>query len=689
MNFRTFSFPVFVSLTAIASAQTASDTVTLDSITVYGRSLDMVSEAASAAQGQVGAAELTARPFLRRGELLEVVPGVVITQHSGNGKANQYFLRGFNLDHGTDFAVSVEGMPVNMRTHAHGQGYSDLNFIIPELVQSVSYQKGVSFAENGDFSSAGAAQFKFIDSLPRAFVKVEAGEDNHARFVAAGTIRSGKTAATTAGVEASCHDGPWDNPEHGRRFNGFAHHVWTAGDSDFALTAFGYHGEWDSTDQVPQRAIDTGAIGRFGTLNPADGGDSDRASLSFDWNRRGAGSTTALNLHAIHYRLDLYSDFTYFMDDPDNGDQFNQRDDRTILGGTVTHAWESELAGRKLETKIGLQTRADLIDVGLFKTNRRARVSTTRDDDVQEISGGLFAVTTIHVTDWLRVQPGVRADAYYFDVDSDLAANSGTASDALVSPRLNVVLGPWSKTEFYLNAGCGFHSNDARGTTITLDPADGVTPVDKVDPLARSRGVEIGVRTAAVPGLVSTLSAWALELDSELLFVGDAGATEANGKTRRIGIEWANFYHVNEWLAFDADAAFTRARYTDDAGDAPNIGRHIPGSIDTVLTGGAMVTLPGGWFGTLRARYFGPQPLIEDNSAGARAPSSLTFNAAVGWKNRDWEITFTVLNLFDRANNDIAYFYESQLSTEGAPVAGIHLHPAEPRTLRLAVTRRF
>lgn len=687
MNFRTFFSPVFVSITAITFAQTTPDAVTLDIVTVYGRSLDMIGETSSAAQGLVGAAELAARPFLRRGELLEVVPGVVITQHSGSGKANQYFLRGFNLDHGTDFAVSVEGMPVNMRTHAHGQGYSDLNFIIPELVQSVSYQKGVSFAENGDFSSAGAAQFKFVDSLPRAFVKVEAGEDNYARFVAADTIRTGKTAITTVGVEASYYDGPWDNPENGRRFNGFAHQVWTVGNSVFALTALGYHGEWDSTDQVPQRAIDTGIIGRFGTLNPTDGGDSDRASLSFDWNRQGADSTTTLNLHAIYYRLDLYSDFTYFMDDLVNGDQFNQRDERTILGGALTHAWESELAGHKTETKIGLQTRTDFIDVGLFKTNQRARVGIVRDDDVQEISGGLFAETTVHVADWLRVQPGVRVDSYHFDVDSDLAANSGTADDALVSPKLNVVLGPWAKTEFYLNAGYGFHSNDARGTTITLDPTDGVTPVDKVDPLARSRGAEIGVRTAAVPGLVSTLSVWALELDSELLFVGDAGATEANGKTRRIGIEWANFYHANEWLAFDADAAFTRARYTADAGGAPNVGRHIPGSIDTVLTGGAVVTLPRGWFVTLRARYFGPQPLIEDNSV--EAPSSLTFNAAVGWKNRDWEITLTILNLMNRDNNDIAYFYESQLATEGTPVADIHLHPAEPRTFRVAVTRRF
>ena len=688
MNFHARSFPLFLSLAAAAAAQTAPGVVTLEPVVVYGRSLDLINEASAASDGVVGAAELAARPFLRRGELLEVVPGVVVTQHSGSGKANQYFLRGFNLDHGTDFAVTVDGMPVNMRSHGHGQGYADSNFIIPELVETIAYQKGPYHAANGDFATAGAARFKLVDSLPRGFVKVEGGEDNFARIVAADSVRTGPASAFTSGLEASYYEGPWDRPENSRRFNGFARQNWTAGENEFTLTALGYHGEWDSTDQVPQRAIDTGLISRFGAIDPSDGGDSDRASLSFDLKRNGDDSITTLNLHAIYYRMDLYSNFTYFLDNPApaGGDQFNQRDERGVFGGRLTHAWESELAGRPLKTLVGLEARDDLIDVGLYRTASRDRFGTVREDRVHETSAALFAETTLTLTGWLRIQPGIRADAYYFDVDSDLAANSGHADDALVSPKLNLILGPWAKTEVYLNAGYGFHSNDARGTTIAIDPAGGL-PVDRVDPLARARGAEIGVRTAAIPGLVSTVSFWVLELDSELVFIGDGGATEANGKTRRHGVEWANFYRVNDWLAFDADVSLTKARFVDEAGDAPNSGRRIPGSISTVVTAGAVVDFSNGWFGSLRARYFGPQPLIEDNSVEGR--SSLTFNGSLGWKNDAWEIALSVLNLLDRENNDIVYFYESQLAGELSPIADRHLHPAEPRTFRLAVTRRF
>ena len=608
---------------------------------------------------------------------------MVITQHSGSGKANQYFLRGFNLDHGTDFAVSVDDMPVNMRSHAHSQGYADLNFIIPELVQSISYEKGLFSAENGDFSAAGAAQFHLVNSLPRDFVKIELGEDDFARFVAGSTMKSGEHSATTVGIEAAYANGPWDNPEHGRRFNTMIRQSWSRGSNEFAVTALGYHGEWDSTDQVPLRAINDGLIGLFGAIDPTDGGSSDRASLSFDWTRRDTTATTKLNLYAIYYRLNLFSDFTYALDNPVNGDQFNQRDRRGIFGGTFERSWNGSLAGHQSSTSLGAQLRDDLIDVGLFRTEQRNRIATIRNDDVHESSLGLFAKNTLHLTDWLRFESGLRADLYRFKVDSNLAVNSGTRDAAIASPKLSLIMGPWSKTEFYFNAGEGFHSNDARGTTITVDPADASTPVDRVNPLVRAKSAEVGARTSVLPGLVSTVSLWALDLNSELVLTGDGGATEPNGPTRRYGVEFANFYRATSWLTFDGDVAFTHARYRDDAGN----GVHIPNSIATVVTAGAAVNLLTGWFGALRTRYFGKQPLIEDNSV--TAPSSLNYNARVGWRSRNWEIALDVLNLFDRANYDIAYYYESQLRGETAPVADIHLHPAEPRTFRMSFTRRF
>ena len=658
----------------------------LDKVVVYGRADDLLGEAPSAAVGQVGSAELAARPFLRRGELLEVIPGVIITQHSGDGKANQYFLRGFDLDHGTDFATSVDGMPVNMRTNAHGQGYSDLNFIIPEFVQSITYQKGLSFADNGDFSAAGAAQFHLVNALPRNFAKVELGENDYARLVFGETLTPDPHSATTLGFETGYNNGPWAKPEDARHYTGLVRHAWKRGDNEFSLTALGYHGAWNSTDQVPQRAINNGQIDRFGFIDPTDGGSSDRESLAFDWINHGAAGTTKLNLYAIYYRLNLFSDFTYFLNDPVNGDQFNQRENRDVFGGSLAHTWTGNPAGRRCETTVGLQFRDDIIDVGLFNTAQRELLSTVREDHVNEGSAGLFAKNVFQFTDWFRIESGVRADTYRFKVDSNLAANSGTRTAAIASPKLNLVFGPWNKTEFYLNGGYGFHSNDARGVLTTIDPGTGLT-TDRAIPLVRAKGAEFGVRTSFVHGLVSTVSFWALDLDSELVFSGDSGGTEASGPTRRYGVELANFYRMKPWLALDADVSFSHARYRDVEGDAPNIGSYLPNSIATVITAGAVVDLPSGWAGSLRLRYFGPQPLMEDNSV--IGPSSVAFNGRIGWHGRNWDVSVDVLNILNRANNDIAYYYESRLKSESAPVGDIHLHPAEPRTVRLTVTRRF
>jgi hypothetical protein len=668
-----------------ASAPAASPPTRLDPFLVPGRATDLIGTASSASQGIVGAAELDARPFLRRGELLEVIPGVVITQHTGGGKANQYFLRGFNLDHGTDFAVSVDGMPVNLRSHAHGQGYADLNFLIPELVRQVDYNKGPFFAEVGDFSAAGAAEFRQFDRLPSGFVHVTLGENRFARFVA-GATRSGRGGdATTGAVEYAQDDGPWRVGENLERWNGFLRHRWTRGTGDYRLTAMAYRSTWRATDQIPQRAVEAGALDRFASLDDSNGGASSRASLSFDAAWRGANATTRLNAYAIHYRLNLYSNFTYNLDDPVDGDQFNQRDRRVVLGGALVRAWSAQPGGHRSETTVGLQLRGDLVgELGLHRTARQTRLATVRDDTVDELSAGGFVQNETRWTETLRTEAGLRVDGYGFDVTSDDPRNSGRAADAIVSPKLGLVLGPWAQTEVYANAGFGFHSNDARGTTIRVDPADGVTPAEPVTPLVRSRGAEIGVRTAAVRGLVSSLTVWALELDSELVFVGDAGGTEPMGRTRRHGVEWANFWRPRPWLALDADVALTHARYRDDAGS----GTRIANSIARVVTAGASLGRETGVFGGLRWRNFGPQPLSEDNAF--RAPSSSTFNARLGWRSKAWELSADVLNVLDRANNDIAYAYTSRLPWEpAAGVDDVHFHPAEPRTLRLTVTRRF
>lgn len=671
-----------VVLATIASAQMTvvnldEQPVELERLVVEGRETDLIGTVASASQGLVGARELQARPWARRGELLEVIPGVVITQHSGGGKANQYFLRGFNLDHGTDFAVSVDGVPVNLRTHAHGQGYSDLNFVIPELVRQVEYGKGPFYAEVGDFSSAGAAEFHLFDVLPHGLASATVGENGFARFVAADSVR-GETGATTYGVELSHDDGPWRLRENFERFNGLVRRHWTVGAGDFRVTAMAYRGSWRATDQIPRRAVEAGELDRFGHMDPTAGGETERASVAFDATLAGAGGTTRINAYALHYRLSLYSNFTYFLDDPEHGDQFNQRDRRIVVGGAATHTW----AGEHGTTTMGAQLRMDFIgEVGLHRTAERRLLRTVREDQVGEASAGVFLKNETRWREWLRTEAGMRVDGYRFDVESDLAANSGVRTAAIATPTLAVVLGPWARTEVYVNAGHGFHSNDARGTTIRVDPVSGEAAT-AVEPLVRSRGVEWGVRTTPREGWVSSLSVWALTLDSELVFVGDAGGTEPTGGTRRVGVEWANFYRVTPWLTLDADLALTRARYRD-AGAANRIANSIP----EVVTAGATVQWSTGWFGSLRLRYFGEQPLTEDGAVWA--PSSLTSNLRLGWRGSEWEASVELVNLLDRKNHDIAYFYESRLATEAAGVEDVHFHPAEPLTVRAGVTRRF
>jgi hypothetical protein len=348
--------------------------VETERITVVGREDDLIGYATTSSEGTIGAAELSARPLLRRGELLEAVPGVIITQHSGEAKANQYYLRGFNLDHGTDFALSVDDMPINMRTHAHGQGYADTNFIIPELVRGIDYSKGPFFAEVGDFSSAGAAQFQLFPELSNGIATVSIGENNFYRFVLADSIKT-QQGTLTAAFEYGHYDGPYVVNQNAIRYNGFLRWNWGDSENKFALTFMAYHGHAHSPDQVPQRAIDDGLIDRLGAIDTTDALTTDRESLSFDWTHSDSDGTTHLNAYAIYYHLDIFSDFTFFLDDPIHGDQFEQLDRRVIVGGSLTHTWEGEVFGFKTTETVGLQTRNDFIpEVGLFKTQKKNRL---------------------------------------------------------------------------------------------------------------------------------------------------------------------------------------------------------------------------------------------------------------------------------------------------------------------------
>jgi len=667
----------------------AHETAELSAVEVRAQAENLEGIATTGSEGVVSSQRLAAVPILRPGEALEMVPGLIVTQHAGDGKANQYFLRGFNLDHGTDFATYVGGVPVNMTTHAHGQGYTDLNFLIPELVDRIAFRKGPYFAEEGDFSSAGAAHIDYFRRLDASLAQLTLGRNGYARSLLAGSpeVAGGHL---LYGLELFHNDGPWQVPEGYKKLNGVLRYSRGTRYDGWSVTGMAYEGKWTSTDQIAQRAISSGAVDRFGSLDPTTGGKTFRYSLAGDWAQRGEHSQRKASVWALRSGLDLWSNFQYCLNDYaangncNTGDQFKQAERRTAGGFAASQAVYDNWGGFAVENSFGVQGRIDRLNpVGLYATSGRQTVSTVREDRVTQRSLGLWAQNETRWTDWFRSVQGVRADAYDFTVDSDRPANSGQASDAMLTPKLALVFGPWRQTELYLNYGHGFHSNDARGTTITVDPASG-SPVDRVKPLVRTRGVELGARSEIGQNFRSTVAVWQLDIASELLFVGDAGSTEASRPSRRYGVEWTNFYTPADWLAFDADLAWSHARFRDDAPE----GRFIPGAVTTTANLGLTVDHLGPWFGALRLRYFGPRPLSEDNSV--RAPGVALTNLRLGYRlDAGTRVMVDIFNLFDRRANDIEYWYESQLPTESAPASDRHVHPAEPRSLRLTLSIRF
>jgi outer membrane receptor protein involved in Fe transport len=677
------SYIFLLGLAIVTASGHAHENDTVEKIEIQGHYASGVGSSDAASQGSVNAKLIETRPLQRPGEVLEFVPGVIITQHSGEGKANQYFLRGFNLDHGTDFATNVSGMPVNMPTHAHGQGYSDLNFLIPELVSRVDYKKGPYYADTGDFASAGAANILYAHALKRGVAEITLGQHHYQRALLAASpdFHEGHL---LYGIEAAHNDGPWQNPSKLKKFNGVLRYSQGTLDNGYAFTAMAYGSQWNSTDQIPLRAVANGSLNRFGAIDPTDGGDTSRYSLSFEQKTPLENGVFAFNTYAIKYRLNLFSNFTYFLDNPVNGDQFEQADSRVIYGLNSSRSWFGKLGGMQSVNKIGLQLRHDHIDnVALYNTVARQRTSLTRADAVKQTSLGIYAENALQWNDKLRSIIGLRADKYRFNVQSNIAENSGKADASLLSPKISLIAGPWAKTELFANYGNGFHSNDARGATITLDPKT-LQPVDKVNPLVKSRGAELGLRTEIIPNLQTSLALWRLTLDSELLFAGDAGTTEASRPSRRQGLEWSSHYTPYKWLLLDLHVSGSKATFTD----ANAAGNLIPGAIDKVASAGITIDKLNNVFGSLQLRYFGPRPLIEDGSKSSKATTMVNLRGGYQFT-PNWKVSVDIFNLLDRQASDIDYFYASQRKNETAPVDDIHFHPVEPRNVRFSLIGNF
>lgn len=678
------------------------------SIDVEGREDDLSGIADSATQGTVGAAQLRDRPLLRSGEVLETVPGLIVTQHAGGGKANQYFLRGFNLDHGTDFAIFLDDMPLNLPSHAHGEGYADMNTVIPEFVKRLDFEKGPYYADVGNYGSAGSAHLEFFKTLPENFVHLEGGTDGFGRGVFGISHRLGQGELLLGG-EVYHDDGPWIHPDNYYKFNGLATYSKGKKEKGFSITARAYDGSWNSSDQIPTNAVPV--VGYYGTLNPTDGGHSQRYSLQAEWHHQGASSITKVTGYGFFYDLNLFSDFTYLLTDPTHGDQFNQRDRRWVAGLDVHHTVFGEVLGRKTETTFGLQLREDWIHNGLFQSEDRMQLdkidvatgtilpATTQADRFTDTQVGVYTENRTQWAEKLRSVIGFREDAQIFDVTSlATAANSGTASKLLPSPKAGLVFGPWFRTEFYAQGGFSFHSNDGRGTVLRVEPvsADNPypnTPAAPIPALIPTRGGEFGVRTTAVHNLQSTVSVWYLHSASELQQDGDTGGTVASQQpSERYGVEWANFYTPLEHVSFDFDLADSKALFVDtDAGDAaPNSpgGKRVPEAVGFVLASGATMHDVHGFTSSLRLRYFGPRDLTSDSVYRSHATALL--NAEVGYRfSRRWQLSAEVLNLLNRKDHDIDYAYTSRISPEATPAFTDVFHPVEPFQCRFRVSKSF
>jgi hypothetical protein len=709
-DFETKEMPVTIGTIGAPASSRISLAVSALSTTinVQGREDDLVGIANSATQGTVGAREIQDRPILRSGEVLEMVPGLIITQHAGGGKANQYFLRGFNLDHGTDFAIFIDDMPLNLPSHAHGEGYADMNTVIPEFVRRVNFEKGPYYADVGNYGSAGSAHLEFFKTMPQNFVKLEGGMYGYGRVVFGVSQKLGPGNLLYGG-EAYHDDGPWTHPDNYYKFNGLLTYSHEGYANGFSVTARGYHGKWNSSDQIPENAVPV--VGFFGALNPTDGGHSQRYSLQAEWHRQGANSASRVVVYGFYYDLDLFSDFTYFLTDLGRGDQFEQKDRRWVAGLHAQHTIFSQWFGRRVENTFGLQVRNDWIRNGLYQSENRVRVdktdsgtgtilpATTQADRFTDTQPGFWVENKIQWAEKFRSVAALRGDLDYFDVTSLVnPANSGTASKLLPSPKLSLTFGPWFNTEFYTQGGFSFHSNDGRGATQTVQPvsADNPypdTPVSKIPALVPTKGGEIGVRTVAFPHLQSTISLWYLRSASELQQDGDTGGTVASPQpSNRYGIEWANYYTPGENLAFDFDLANSKALYTsidedDAAPDSPG-GKRVPEAVGLVISSGITFHDYKGFSSSLRLRFFGPRDLTSDGIYRSQATALL--NGELGYQfHEKWHVTAEFLNLLNRRDHDIDYAYTSRVAPTAAPAFTDVFHPVEPFQVRFALGRTF
>lgn len=658
----------------ISSAAFGSD----EKVEVKGTRYSWLETAQTASEGRVDQEQLKERPVLRPGEILESVPGLITTQHSGTGKANQYFLRGFNLDHGTDFATFVDGIPINMPSHGHGQGYTDVNFLVPEIIERIDYTKGPYNAAYGDFSSAGHIDLKTMDVFPHGLVKYTGGSYDYNRLLILDSVNVGENQTLSYAVEGTRYKGPWsDIHENLKKHLGLLKYIIPTLDGQHTLSVQHYDGAWNSADQIPQRAVDAGIIDRLGTIDRSTGGKTRRDSASWIWDKKLAGdSALRFQLYGVDYGLNLWSDPSYFLEDPINGDQFEQEDRRTILGGSATYSRNWNMGSIPGTLRVGVQERYDDVRrLGLYATIDRDRTEIKGRSAVKESQTGVFAEQEWHWTSDFRSTLGVRHDQAQFETENQLTDEKADKTAQLTSPKLTLSYRLLPGWQIFASGGQSFHSNDGRGVTAKESPAPAFVP---------ARGYEVGSSFESNDKLRVSIAAWRLQLDSELLYIGDTGTTEASRGSRREGVDWLLQIAPDPLFHADVELSWAHAAFTSDPDGE---GKEVEGHLPFVAMLGFGSQLNKEWAISARLRHFGERPLTADGSEKSKATSLINLHAA--YETGDWEFAADMLNALNSKDHDIDYFYESQLQGETEPVEDRHFHPVEPSTVRVSVGRRF
>ena len=687
-----------------AVPDTASD------IVITASRLDLLGRAATASEGSITRKEVELRPVYRAAQIYESIPGLVVTVHSGEGKAQQYLIRGFNLDHGTDFANFVDDMPVNRPTNTHGQGYSDLNFVIPQIVERIDYTKGPYHAAIGDFGSVASSHTRLADAIPNE-AAVTLGTDGYQDLYLGGTLQLAGERRVLMALDLGHYDGPWQPAQNFRKVAAALRYSQGSKSDGFSLTGLYYQSAGLLITDQPARAVDEGLIHRFGTLDPTDASRSLRYSVSAHVDRSIGPGTIAASLYAVHSTMTLWNNFTHYLDDPVNGDQEQQDETRTTVGGTAAYTLHATIAGLDSETIIGFQARYDSAFVDRKHTRGRATVlgscqieqadgptlsypavgGNCNADRVALLDIAPYAQETLRFTPWLRVEAGLREEFYHATDTSAVTAAHGEGHEWLLQPKGSLILGPWAKTEFYFSLGRGFHSDDVRGVFGIVPQVGNPLPSGPTALLAQTTGYEVGLRSDIAPHLAVQLAAFQQDFRSELTYNADSGQDQAGAPSRRQGVELSSEYRPLRWLELNADLAFVRARYRAGNLAAYGLaGPFIANAPASIFSAGMLVDHLAHWSGSLVWRRLGREH-ISDGAAAPTDPGYSEWNLDVGYMlPHGWRLSVDIFNLFDTRSDGSVFYYVSRLP--GEPTAGVadfQVHPLEPRSARFVLTKKF